>query len=249
MSEKYVAFFDYPAMLLLGFIGLAVVIYFLTYIPDMLAGDSFTKILSLQNAMFSFHSGSVTDPSSSPWWSWPFMFMPGGGNVPRWFDITYLPNNVDSTITVFGNPAVWWIGFACVLALTGMVIYKSGYVHSLWKKVSGKMLSKSLADEGKWDLAAVYILVVFFFSWLPYIIISRATYIYHFYLSVPLLCLAATYFINKYWNRPIGKIAAIALFAAVVIMFVVFYPVISGMPAPISYIHNLKWFPSWFFAP
>ena len=49
-----------------------------------------------------------------------------GGNVPRWFDITYLPNNVDSTISVFGNPVVWWIGFVAVVALTAMLIYKSG---------------------------------------------------------------------------------------------------------------------------
>ena len=88
----------------------------------------------------------------------------------------------------------------------------------------------------------MYIVVVFFFSWLPYIIISRATYIYHFYLSVPLLCLAITYFINKYWNTRIGKAAAIALFASVVILFIVFYPVISGMPVPPTYIHKLKWF-------
>ena len=57
LSDKYVAFFDYPAFLLLGFIGLAVVIYFVTYIPDMLAGDSWSTIFSLQNAMLGFHAG------------------------------------------------------------------------------------------------------------------------------------------------------------------------------------------------
>ena len=38
LSEKYIAFFDRPALLLLGFIGIAVAIYFATYIPEMLAG-------------------------------------------------------------------------------------------------------------------------------------------------------------------------------------------------------------------
>ena len=74
LGDKYVAFFDHPALLLLGFIGIAVAIYFATYIPDMLAGDSFLTILKLQVAMFSFHSGTVVDPSSAPWWTWPFMF-------------------------------------------------------------------------------------------------------------------------------------------------------------------------------
>jgi dolichyl-phosphate-mannose--protein O-mannosyl transferase len=248
LGDKYVAFFDYPVTLLLGFIGLAVVIYFVTYIPDMLAGDSFLTILHLQNAMAGFQSGSVTDPASSPWWSWPFMFRLDGANVPRWFDITYLPNNAVSTITAFGNPAVWWIGFVCILMLTGMVIFESGFAQKLWKGLSGKKL-RNRVNSKQWDLPAVFIIVIFFFSWLPYILISRATYIYHFYLSVPLLCLAITYFINKYWNTRAGKVAAILIFASAVIMFIVFYPVISGMPVSTSYIHNLKWFRSWFFAP
>ena len=245
LSDKYVALFDYPVFLFLEFIGLSAAIYFVTYIPDMLAGDSFSTILNLQNSMLSFHSSaSIVDKSSAPWWSWPFMFRLDGVNVPRWFDITYLPNNVDSTITVLGNPAVWWIGFAAVLALTGIVIYKSGIVQGLRSKSIHKRFNIKQAD-----LPIVFIVVIFFFSWLPYIIISRATYIYHFYLSVPLLCLAATYFINKYWSKPIGKIVAVAFFASVVILFVAFYPVISGMPVSNQYIHNLKWFPSWFFAP
>jgi dolichyl-phosphate-mannose--protein O-mannosyl transferase len=248
LSQKYVAFFDYPVFLLLGFICLAAVIYFVTYIPDMLAGDSLTAIFNLQNAMLSFHSSStVTDPASSAWWSWPLMFSLNG-SVPRWFDISYLPNNVVSTITVFGNPAVWWIGFACIITLTGMVLYKTGFAQKLWRRLSGQKLQKHISSKG-WNLPAVFIIVIFFFSWLPYILISRATYIYHFYLSVPLLCLAITYFINKYWNTRLGKVATIAIFAAAVIMFIVFYPVISGMPVSDSYIDKLKWLPGWFFAP
>lgn len=244
LSDKYVAFFNYPALLLLGFIGITIGIYFVTYIPDVLAGDSWGTIFNLQNAMFSFHSGLTSDDSfSSPWWSWPFMVRPGG-NVPRWFDITYLPNNVNSTISAFGNPIVWWIGFAAVVVLAGMVVYKSGILQGI---SSRKRIIKFNLKQT--DLPIIFITVVFFFSWLPYVIISRATYTYHFYLSVPLLCLALTYFINKYWEKPFGKVAAIAVFAATVGMFIAFYPVISGMPVSNDYIHNLKWFQSWFFAP
>jgi dolichyl-phosphate-mannose--protein O-mannosyl transferase len=244
LSDKYVAFFNYPAFLLLGFIGLAIGIYFVTYIPDVLAGDSWSTIFSLQNAMLSFHAGLTTpDSFSSPWWSWPFMVRPGG-NVPRWFDITYLPNNVDSTISAFGNPIVWWIGFAAVLVLTGIVVYKSGII----QRVASKKLPKGFGLKQA-DLPIIFIAVVFFFSWLPYVFISRATYTYHFYLSVPLLCLALTYFINKYWSKPLGKVFGIAIFAATVAMFIAFYPVISGMPVSTTWIHSLKWFQSWFFAP
>ncbi|HSV50355.1 MAG TPA: phospholipid carrier-dependent glycosyltransferase, partial [Candidatus Acidoferrales bacterium] len=101
LSEKYVAFFDKPAMLLIACVGIVAAIYFASYIPEMLMGNSPLQILDLQNSMFGFHSGTVTDSSSSPWWSWPFMIRLDGASVPRWFDITRgLPGDTVSTITV-----------------------------------------------------------------------------------------------------------------------------------------------------
>lgn len=250
LSEKYVAFFNHPFLLMMGFVGVFAAIYFATYIPEMLLGDSPLTILNLQNAMLSFHAGTVTDSASAPWWSWPLMFRIDGVNVPRWFDITYLPNGVVSTITAFGNPAVWWVGFTTMILLVIRAFHIEELLSNLRSRLSKSALGESVSIRGEgWDVAAIYISVVFLFSWLPYVFIGRATYIYHYFLSVPLLCLALTYFINKYWHKPIGKVAAIILFASTVAMFVAFYPVISGAPATSEYIHNLKWFPSWFFAP
>jgi dolichyl-phosphate-mannose-protein mannosyltransferase len=248
LADKYLALFNYPALLFLGFVCVAVLVYFATYIPEMLAGDSFPTIIKLQLAMFNFHSGNVVDTSSAPWWSWPFMFRLDGANVPRWFDISYLPNNVVSTISVFGNPVVWWIGFVLILVLAERAIHGRQLMEKLYSRISKSSLHKQISIRAQgWDLPAIYIVVVFFFTWLPYVFIGRATYVYHFYLSVPLLCLATTYFINKYWNTRKGKIAAITIFAGVVAMFVLFYPVISGAPATTESIKNLKWFHSWGF--
>ena len=168
----------------------------------MLAGDSFPTIINLQLPCLVSIQATVVDSSSAPWWSWPFMFRLDGVNVPRWFDISYLPNNVVSTITVFGNPVVWWVGFALMLVLTERAIHGRQLVRkACMSRISKSSLNKRISIRAKgWDLPAIYIVVVFFFSWLPYVFIGRATYIYHFYLSVPLLCLAITYFINKYWN-------------------------------------------------
>lgn len=247
LSDKYVAFFNHPFLLLLAFIGVFVAIYFATYIPEMLLGDSPLAIFELQNWMLSFHAGSVTDPSSAPWWSWPLMFRLDGASVPRWFDITYLPNDTVSTISVFGNPTVWWVGFACMILLVIEAFHVETLLANLRKKLS---LKETLNIRGKgWDIAAIFIAVTFLFSWLPYVFIGRATYIYHYYLSVPLLCLAITYFINKYWQKPLGKVFAIAVFATTVALFVLFYPAFSGAPASSDYVNSLEWFASWKFRP
>ncbi len=249
LGDKYVAFFNHPFLLLLAFVGVFVVIYFATYIPEMLMGDSPLTIWNLQNAMLGFHGGTVTDSSSAPWWSWPLMFRLDGINVPRWFDISYgLPNNAVSTITVLGNPAVWWVGFAAMIVLIIHAFHIEALASNLWSRLS-KSSKERVSIRGKgWDATAIFIVLVYLFSWLPYVFIGRATYIYHYYLSVPLLCFAITYFINKYWHKPLGKAAAIIIFAVTVAMFLLFYPVISGAPATTDYIHNLKWFQSWYFA-
>jgi dolichyl-phosphate-mannose-protein mannosyltransferase len=247
LADKYLAFFDYPFLILVASIGVVALIYFAIYIPAMLLGDSFPTILNLQFAMLGFHSGSVVDTSSSPWWSWPLMFRPDGLNVPRWFDITYLPNNVVSTITVFGNPIVWWVGIAAMIILALNAFHIEALLMNLKCRISKSQLHEHISIRGKgWDISAIFIAVVFMFSWLPYVFIGRATYIYHFYISVPMICLSITYFINKYWNTRKGKVAAIIIFASAVAMFLLFYPVISGAPVSTSFINDyLRWFPSW----
>lgn len=293
LAVKYAAFFDHPFLLLLGFIAVAVGIYFVTYIPDILTGRPLlgtygNGVIDLQFAMYNYHSTLVASAEgqfASAWWSWPFML------VPRWFDITYLPNSIDSTISVFGNPAVWWVGFAAIIVVTErairgkelwisvtsnlkqLMLRSLRFVRNLWTNLTGrienfgkkspffsdvfnlimeKLSRRSETISGarrRWDVAAIFIAVVFFFSWLPYVSISRLTYIYHFYLAMPFLCLASAYLINRYWHTRAGKIVTVVYFASVVIMFIVFYPVISGMPVSTSWIYKLKWLSGWFFAP
>jgi dolichyl-phosphate-mannose-protein mannosyltransferase len=223
LSAKISAFFNRPFFQLYYFLLLAIVIYFLTYIPDMLAGRSLLDVLQLQGSMYIYHSTlKATHPFASPWFSWPFMWSPFGQHVPLWLFVSYLPANVVSTIVLMGNPAVWWVGFAFI-------------VLAVEKAVRSK------------NFACIFITVLFFFQWLPYIFISRVTFIYHFYVNVPFLCLATTYFLNKYWGRKWGKAIALAYFAVVVVLFWLFYPVISGAPTPSSSIASLKWLGNWVF--
>jgi hypothetical protein len=306
-SARYQAFFNYPFFHVLSFVGVVVLIYFATYIPDLLTGTSFPNLIKLQFEMYSFHSTlTATHQFMSSWWSWPILVSPQG-YVPLWLSISYLPNSIDSTISAMGNPAIWWIGFAAMLVVAERAIRGQELASALKRKLKRKTKTaettipteqaptanemetidltnadftiaaaavteteptvKNVAineqsapateqpseqstptpeapvKQGRpWDIAAIYIATIFFFSWLPYVFISRATFIYHFYISVPLLCLGAAYLISSYWHTKKGKIATIVFFAAVIGMFIAFYPVISGMPTSTSWIHALKWF-------
>ena len=235
LSAKYVAFFNHPFLLILGFVGVVAVLYFAAYIPDMLAGNSIVDIFQLQFAMFSFHSGLGV--AGNEWWSWPFIAK------TQWLDVWYLPDGTVSTINLLGNPAVWWVGFACIILLIGKAIPLKALFFKLREKLTRKNTLSAVASKPHvWDLAAIFLVALFFFQWLPYMLISRITYIYHFYVNVPIMCLASAYFINRMWGEKCGKAATIAYLAVVVVVFVLFYAVISGMPTTRSWIDSLKLF-------
>jgi len=239
LSEKYVAFFDHPFLLILGLVGVVAVIYFVTYIPDMLTGNSIVDIFNLQVSMFSFHSGSSAVQAigiwDNAWWSWPFVLK------TQWLAVWYLPDGTVSTINLLGNLAVWWVGFACIILLVGKAVPIKELFFKLRKKLTHKDAPSAVANKPRvWDLAAIFIVAIFFFQWLPYMLIPRITYIYHFYVNVPILCLASAYFLNKMWGEKYGKAATIAYLAVVVVVFVLFYAVISGMPTARSWIDSLK---------
>ena len=217
LSVKITAFLNHPYAAIVGFLLMAVLAYFLTYIPDLLAGRTLVEVLGLQGAMYNYHATlTATHAFSSPWWTWPLMLK------PVWLYVSYLPLSMKSTIVLLGNPAVWWAGFAFLILAVERAVLKKG-------------------------LACIFITAFFFFQWIPYVFISRVTFLYHFYVNVPLLCLASAYFLSKYWSKKWGKVAAIAYFISVVAMFGLFYSIISGMPTPTSWIDSLKWLNGWSF--
>jgi dolichyl-phosphate-mannose--protein O-mannosyl transferase len=201
----------------------------------MLGGRTLPDVLGLQGAMYEYHSKlTATHAFSSPWWTWPLMLR------PLWLYVSTLPNNFTSTIVLMGNPAVWWVGFASLILVTAKVV-----LDGFGKKLTKKPLEGSSIRRA--NLAAVFIVVIFFFQWLPYVLISRVTFIYHFYVNVPFLCLATAYFISKYWSSKWVKVAALAYFVGVVALFALFYSAISGTPASTSSIEGLKWLSGWSF--
>ena len=68
----------------------------------------------------------ATHPYASPWYSWPLMFNPfnAATHVPLWLESTSLPNGLQSTIVLLGNPALWWFGFAAIAGLTVFYVPK-----------------------------------------------------------------------------------------------------------------------------
>jgi dolichyl-phosphate-mannose--protein O-mannosyl transferase len=62
-----------------------------------------------------------------------------------------------------------------------------------------------------------------------------------------MMILATAYFINKSWGTRQGRVIVLVYLVLVAVIFVLFYPVISGMPIPFYWRNGLRWFRSWVF--
>lgn len=210
-------FFGHPFFILLGFLAVAVGIYLLTYVPYMLVGHNLMDVYNMQWSMYHYHSTLTATHPFSSEW-WTWPLI----LRPVWLYVSALPNGVISTIAAMGNPAVWWFGFAAI-------------IFAVERAIRGK------------NVAGIFIATIFFFQWLPYVVISRCLFLYHFYINVPFLCLAAAYFLNDSWRGRRSKLIVLAYLAVVVALFALFYPVLSGYPVPYWWTENLKWLRSWVF--
>ena len=187
-------------------------------------------VIKNQGDMFNYHSTLKSDHSAaSSWWMWlldmrPTWFYVGGyGN----------PNGNVGTISAFGNPATW---IFCTVAAVALIIV---------------LIIKRRLPLEEW-----FIFVCLGSSFLPWVLVPRSTYAYHFYASVPFITLAAGRLI-MYWEEKDDKKRADKgqkgrsgvrsikwiWIGLALLLFVVFYPVISGLEVPREYIGALQWFP------
>jgi dolichyl-phosphate-mannose--protein O-mannosyl transferase len=215
--QKTRAFFGRPFFLLVGFLAIGVMIYVLTYVPYMMVGHTLADVYRLQWAMYDYHTQLTATHPFSSAW-WSWPLI----TRPVWLYVANMPSGYVSTIAAMGNPAVWWIGFASVIL-------------AAWEGLRTK------------NCLCLFVATIFLFQWIPYAFISRVLFLYAFYSNVPIMILATTYFINKSWRTRQGKVSVLTYLIVVAVLFAIFYPVISGVPAPDYWREGLKWLRSWVF--
>ena len=171
--------------------------------------------------MYNYHSKTVltaTHPFSSRWYEWPII------KRPIWY---YENNNFSdglrSTIVALGNPFIWWLGIIAFVFTIVMLIRKK-------------------------DKKMIPIVVAALCQYVPWMLVERTTFIYHFFSIVPFVIIMIVYMFEKFIKDDKKKIRVLyAYLGLVFIAFVMFYPAMSGMVVSSTYINKLKWFKSWIF--
>lgn len=201
------------------FIIVPCIIYVLSYIPFVSnAGNTLIeRVIQNQESMLSYHANLVSEhPYSSTWIEWPVM------TRPIWYYSHTVSDTVAEGISSFGNPIIWWAGIPAFFY----------------------MIYVAIRDV---DKKAMYILVGYIAQFLPWVFVTRTTYIYHYFPSVPFVILMVVYSIKKLvGNSKKKRYVVYGYVAAAVILFIMFYPVLSGYPVDRSYVINwLRWLNGW----
>ena len=138
------------------------------------------------------------------------------------------PGSVAS-IMCMGNPAVWWVGLGTLL----YTIFRAA--KNLWNR-------KTAADP-----APALIVMGFAAQYLPWVLVPRSTFIYHYFASVPFIILATVAAIKTLEgrSRKAARVAAIVLLVCALVLFIAFYPLESGLPTLRAYAKYLRWF-NWY---
>ncbi len=223
----------------LWFIAIPFAIYFVAFLPQTTLphNSAFESFISYQKNMYGYHSTlEASHPFASAWYEWPIDYR------PIWFydnkDLGELGKV--STITSMGNPALWWAG---IPAMIGAAI--------LAFKEKSKACFVALIG-----FAAVY---------LPWILVPRISFIYHYFTAVPFLVIALMICFDKLMQLrhmrrgllhveegesavKVGHAVIVAFTVICIVLFALYFPVISGVPTTEKYANALELFPTWYFS-
>ena len=216
------------AWCVLFFIVIPFAIYFGSYAPyyiyasgqstDYGVSGMFKTFFHYQEFMYNYHSTlNATHPYQSSWYSWPFTLK------PMWYFFnSYIAPEQVSTLTASGNPAVWWVSSVGAVAL-------------LWAR-----LSKSIAPDRALQILCVGILA----NYLPWVLVSRCTFIYHFFATVPFILMATVYALQKLEQKyPEVWFVKWVWVGVAVLLFALLYPGISGLAVPAGWAEFLSKLP------
>lgn len=219
-------------MCVIFFIAVPALIYYLSYIPYLSPTGPVTleRLIDAQEGMFAYQSTpglGMDHPFYSPWWQWPLILK------PMWFcQDKFEPAGFASTIMCMGNPLIYYVGALCMAAVFALFIHK--YV-----RFRGGLRLR----EGDGNLTVALVGLGFLTQYLPWVLVPRSMYMYHYFASVPFIILATALVFNLLPQGKLRKWAMIVYVALAAAFFAMFYPYASGLLTPTSWLDWLKWFP------
>ncbi len=205
--------FKFKRILLIGvsLILIPAAIYILSYSQYFLLGGSWHNFVELQKQMWWYNTNLKATHTYQSNW-WTWPLM----LRPVWYYVDYSRPGLIANIYAMGNPVLWWLGIPAVIYTVYCAL-----------------------RTGNWR---IWLIVVGFASfWLPWARAPRIMFLYHYLPSVPFLCLALAYALQKLNN----KYLTIGICGLVLGVFIFFFPHWTAIHVPLSLDKYYFWMPGW----
>ena len=223
------------------FIVIPLIVYYVSYIPyfNTTGGVTIEKVVEAaigrdygsgirSGGMLGYHATpnlGMDHPFYSPWHEWPLILKP-----MYYASANYMPEGYSYSLFLTGNPAVWWGGLAALFITVGI------WINRHFLNTAGGIRFSIRAYDGQ--ITWGYVLIGFLSQYLPWVLVPRGTYIYHYFASLPFIMLA-TVGVFCLAGRKFGKKADIALYIFLGLAagcFIILYPYASGITVPVSWL-------------
>ena len=204
------------------FILLPVLIYDLSYLPYGIASGKtnpfspayIQMVLDNQQYMFTYHSGLVATHPYSSTWYQWLLDI-----RPILYYLEYFPDGTHASFGAFVNPVLCWGGLLSLFVLAFLAVYRR-------------------------DTASGFILLGYLAQLLPWVLVPRLTFAYHYFPCTIFLALSlGRCFSISRRSLPYGQVLALGYTALSLAVFALFYPALAGLP-----VHStglLSWLPTW----
>ena len=241
--------------------AIPIAVYRLLWIPHIRLNPEF-GFWQVQQQILQYHQrvgGNIPDvhPYCSAWYTWPWMVRP----VAYFYQKVREPGEVapalpplpeGATRFVYdvhsiGNPMLWWLSTLAMLCLLAILVQSFGLwaVDAIANPKTPKPHSLLSPNPALWT--ALYLGLNYLANFLPWVRVSRCTFLYH-YLGASLfagltLAWAIEQGLNntQLWPKRLG-IGALLLIG---LGFVFWMPVYLGLPISVEGFEVRMWFKSW----
>lgn len=205
----------------LFFVIVPILIYFLHYIPCRVWKNdtwSIANVLKQIQSMYNYHANLEATHPYQSVW-YQWLF----DIRPIWYYYGQLSDGYMKTISCFNNPLISVVGVFAML-YTMFDTYKN-------KSKTGFI-----------------IVICYLAALLPWVLVTRCVFSYHYYPSLPFLILAIVYACKALIQKDKNNMKLILIYVSlVIILFILFMPICTGFTTSQQYVNALQWLPSWYF--
>ncbi|MGK7881299.1 MAG: phospholipid carrier-dependent glycosyltransferase [Crocosphaera sp.] len=204
-----------PWLLILNFCIVPVLTYAILWLPYLLLNSEYS-FWEIQQKIWSFHQsiGNSSDvhPYCSKWYSWLIMARP----IAYFYQTKNTPSGtIIYDVHAMGNPVLWWLA-------TGAIIILSLFILIILVKQTYNSYFAFLS----------FILINYFANLLPWMLVSRCTFLYHYMSAYSFSLLAISLIIEQclisssLFNRRLG----IFFLLLISLAFIYWLPIYLGLP-------------------